>query len=98
MIEMLIFHAHIIGALYGFTKRWQEENIKEGLLAVAVIGLVFMIGWAITGPIAKLLTPTGGFTVQWFTTDTLSLIILLPIEVVVFRLFFMEKRTHQQPA
>ncbi len=91
MIEMLIFHAHIVGALYGFTKRWQETNIKEGLLAVAVIGLVFMIGWAITGPIAKLLTPATGFSVVWFTTDTLSLLILLPIEAVVFKLFFLDK-------
>lgn len=93
MIEMLIFHAHIVGALYGFTKRWQEENIKEGLLAVAVIGLVFMIGWAITGPIAKMLTPKAGFPVLWFTTDTLSLLILLPIEAVVFKLFFFDKKS-----
>jgi hypothetical protein len=53
MIEVLIFHLHIVGVLYAFTKRWQEDGIKEGFLAIGIIGLVFAIGWAITGGLAR---------------------------------------------
>lgn len=90
MIEVLIFHLHVIAALYAFTRRWQEANIKEGILALGLIGLVFTIGWAITGGIAKAVTPQGGFA-SWFTADTLSLVLLIIPEVILFRLFFLRK-------
>jgi len=90
MIEVAIFHLHILAALYAFTKRWQEETLKEGFVALGLIGLVFTIGWAITGAIAKVLTPVGGFT-SWFTADTLSLVLLLIPEVLLFRMFFLNK-------
>lgn len=90
MIEVLIFHLHIIASLYAFTKRWQDDNIKEGFVALGLIGLVFTIGWAITGAIARMLTPTGGFT-QWFTSDTLSLVLLLIPEIIMFKIFFLNQ-------
>ncbi len=90
MIEVTIFHLHIVAALYVFTKRWQEDGIKEGFVALGLIGLVFTIGWAITGGIARLVTPTGGFA-PWFTTDTVSLVLLLIPEILIFRLFFLNK-------
>jgi uncharacterized membrane protein YhdT len=90
MIEVIIFHLHILVALYAFTRRWQEANIKEGFLALGLIGLVFTIGWAVTGGVAKFVTPKGGFT-TWFTADTLSLVLLVIPEIFLFRLFFMRK-------
>ncbi len=90
MIEVVIFHLHILAALYAFTRRWQEANVKEGILALGLIGLVFTIGWAVTGGIAKFVTPSGGFT-PWFTADTLSLVLLVIPEIFLFRLFFMRK-------
>lgn len=89
MIEIFIFHLHILAGLYAFTKRWQEEHIKEGLLAVLIIGLIFSIGWAITGTVARFITPEGGFA-TWFTSDTLSLILLIIPEFFIFRLFFLK--------
>lgn len=94
MIEVSIFHLHILAALYAFTKRWQDDNIKEGFVALGLIGLVFTIGWAITGAIARMITPQGGFT-AWFTADTLSLVLLLIPEVFLFRLFFLQSSPSQ---
>jgi uncharacterized membrane protein YhdT len=88
MIEVTIFHLHILAALYAFTKRWQEDSVKEGVVALALIGLVFTIGWAITGAIARAVTPTGGFA-TWFTADTLSLVLLMIPEIILFRMFFL---------
>lgn len=91
MIEVCIFHLHIIGALYAFTVRWQDESLKEGFLAVGLIGLIFMIGWAITGGLARLITPTGGFA-TWLTADTVSLILLIIPEFIIFRMLYLQKK------
>ena len=90
MIEVFIFLLHILAALYAFTRAWQDNHIKEGVLAVALIGLVFAIGWSITGTVAHLVMPGGGFP-PWFTADTLSLVLLLIPELLLFRVFFLHR-------
>ena len=92
MIEILIFHLHIVGALYAFTKNWQRSNIKEATLAVIIIGLIFTIGWAITSPIANLLMPYSWETI-YFTRDSLSLTILFIPEVIFFYHFFVKDKS-----
>lgn len=89
MIEILIFHLHVIAALYAFTVRWREANAKEGLLALAIIGLTFAVGWAITSALAGLIAPQG--FADWFTADTLSLVLLIIPEYAVFRMLFLSK-------
>jgi hypothetical protein len=92
MIEILVFHLHIVGALYAFTKNWQRSNIKEALLAVVIIGLIFTIGWALTSPIANLIMPDSWQSI-YFTKDSLSLILLFIPESIFFYLFFMKDRS-----
>jgi hypothetical protein len=92
MIEILIFHLHIIGALYAFTKNWQNDGIKAGVMALLIIGLVFAIGWALTNPIAFFLMPEGWSSI-WFSQDTLSLIILIILESVFFYHFFVKDKS-----
>ena len=90
MIEVLIFFLHLLAALYAFTKAWQDNHIKEGVLAVTLIALAFAIGWSITGTVAHLLMPGGGYP-PWFTADTLSLVMLLIPEIFFFRIFFLHR-------
>jgi hypothetical protein len=89
MIDLLIYHLHIVGVLYAFTMRWQREGLKGGFLAVATCGLVFTILWAVTGPIARILMPQAAQPGDLFTSDTLSLVLLMIPEVVFFRVFFL---------
>lgn len=89
MIELLIFHLHIVAALYAFTKNWQKESVKSGILAVLLIGLMFAIGWALTGTIARLIMPVE-FNSIYFTQDTLSLIILLIPEYFFYKTYFLK--------
>jgi len=88
MIDLLIYHLHIVGILYAFTMRWQREGLKGGLLAVATCALVFTVLWAVTGPIARILMPLA-VAGDIFTSDTLSLVLLMVPEVVFFRVFFL---------
>ena len=89
MIDLFIYHLHIVGILYAFTMRWQQEGLKGGFLAVGMCALVFTILWAITGPIARILMPQQALPGDLFTSDTLSLILLMIPEIVFFRVFFL---------
>ncbi len=88
MIEIFIFHLHIVAALYAFVLRWQDGNAKEGLLALTIMALIFSVGWAITSTIAQVVAPAAGFS-SWFTRDTLSLVLLVIPEIVIFKMFFL---------
>jgi hypothetical protein len=88
MLDLLIYHLHIVGALYAFTKRWQEEGIKGGLLALAICALAFTILWSLTGPVARMIMPQTAAPDAWFTTDTLSLCLLMIPEGLFFWFFF----------
>jgi len=88
MIELFIFHLHIIAALYIFTKNWQKQSAKEGLLGIAIFALFFAIGWAITGTIAHLIFPNSLDSI-YFNSDSLSLIFLAIPETFFFYHFFI---------
>lgn len=91
MIEIFIFYLHIIGALYAFTKNWQSKGLKDGFLSVALIALVFTIGWALTGTIAHAVYPTEYNTI-YFNSDILGLVLLLIPESVFFYYFFIKDK------
>lgn len=89
MIDLLIYHLHLVGVIYAFTKRWQIEGLKAGLLAIALCGLVFVILWSLMGPIARLVMPVPGQPGDLFTSDTLSLVLTFSVEVPFFWIFFL---------
>ncbi|MBS1562089.1 MAG: hypothetical protein JSS89_10820 [Bacteroidetes bacterium] len=88
MLDLLIYHLHIVGALYAFTKRWQEEGLKGGFLALGICALAFTILWSLTGPVARMIMPQAAVPGDWFTSDTLSLILVLIPGSIFFWLFF----------
>lgn len=91
MLDIVIYHLHIVGFLYAFTRRWQEDGLKGGFLALSICALVFVIGWSLTGTIARMVmdAPT---TPTWFTPDTLSLVMLLIPETAFFWMFFVREQ------
>ncbi len=90
MIEILIFHLHLVAALYAFTKNWQKRKIRDAILALMIIGLFFTIGWALTSPMSRIM-PQSWETI-WFTRDTLSLVMLAFPESLFFYFFFIKDR------
>lgn len=89
MITLFIFYSHVIAAVILFTRRWQESNMKEGLLAVTFLLLIFSVGWSITTFIVKLFMDEKGFGI-WFDRDTAALALLAVVEGVFF--YFQMKR------
>ena len=96
MIIAFIFFAHIIFALIIFTKKWQEENLSTAFLNVALIGILFAVGWSITGIIAKLIMEPKGLGV-FFDRDTFSLLLLTIGEYFFYRVYYKEKSSGDEP-
>ncbi len=95
MITLLIFYIHTVAAVVIFTKRWQEADLKEGLLGLAFLALVFSVGWSIATVFVKFVVSEKGFAV-WLDRDTLSLLVLLVMEAVF--LYFQMKRKRRKEA
>ncbi len=92
MITAIIFSAHIIFALVIFTKKWQEENLNSAFINLALIGVLFAVGWSISGIIAKIIMKPEGLGI-FYDRDTFSLTILSVAEFFFYRFYYREDTT-----
>lgn len=83
MITLFIFYIHTIVAVTAFTRRWQEEGVWEGILAVGFVALIFAVGWSMTTVVVQLFMEKEGFGV-WFDRDTAALTLLTLLEGWVY--------------
>jgi hypothetical protein len=90
MVELLVLYLHVLAALYAFTKRWQEQGLSAGLIAVAFVGFMFLLGWTLSGALVRVLLPSPQLT-PWLSRDGLGLLILLPAEGVLFAALFLRR-------
>ena len=91
MIPLFVFYAHTIAAVWIFTKRWQEGDWKEGILAVGFLALIFSVGWSMSTFILKLVIDEKGFAI-WMDRDALSLLLLAVMEAVFFYIQMKRKK------
>lgn len=75
-----------------FTKKWQEEGLSAGFLNLALIGILFAVGWTIAGMIAKLVMEQEGLGI-YFDRDTFSLTLLTIAEFFFYRFYYKEIST-----
>jgi hypothetical protein len=89
MITAFIFFVHLFFAVYIFTKKWQDENLKSAFLNLVLIGILFSVGWTITTMIAKIFMEQEGAGIQ-FNRDTFALTLLSVIEYFFYRIYYKE--------
>jgi hypothetical protein len=75
MVPLFIFYLHTVAVTYAFTKRWQEAGLKEGVLAVAFVAVIFSVGWTLATFLLHMISPPGGFG-PGLDRDALSLLLL----------------------
>lgn len=92
MISAFIFFLHLIFGLVIFTKKWQDENLQSGFLNLALFGILFAVGWTITGMIAKVFMEQKGLGMQ-FDRDTFALSMLTVAEFFFYRFYYKEEPT-----
>ncbi len=91
MIILFVFYIHVVAAAAAFTRRWQESNWKEGILAVGFLVLIFVVGWQMATFIMKLFVEQRGFG-PWLDRDALSLLLLTVMEGVFYYIQTRRKR------
>jgi hypothetical protein len=89
MIAALIFAAHLVFTLIIFTKKWQDEGLAAAFLNVALIGILFSVGWSITGIISKTIMEQKGFGL-YFDRDAFSLTLLSFGEYFFYKMYFKD--------
>jgi hypothetical protein len=85
----MVFYAHILALAAGFTKRYQEEGIAEGFLAVFFVALIFFVGWSISSFLLKFLIGPEGLG-PLLDRDALSLLLLTAGEAVFYYFFLRD--------
>lgn len=87
MIPLLVFYIHVIALAAAFTKRYQEEGVTEGLLAVFFMVLIFFVGWSISSFLMKLVMSPQGLG-PGFNRDAAALV-LLTVGESIFYYFYL---------
>lgn len=96
MITLLIFYLHTIAAVILFTRRWQEADWKEGLVAVGFLLLIFGVGWSMSTFILKLFVPEKGFG-PLLDRDAMSLLLLAVMETILYYAQFRRRWARKIP-
>jgi hypothetical protein len=93
MIDLIIFTLHMIFLSAAFTYRWQDEGVKEGLLAVFFVIVIFFVGWSMSSFILRAFMQPDGLA-SWLDRDTLSLLVLATGEAVFYYFFLKSDSPH----
>ncbi|MFA7227919.1 MAG: hypothetical protein WC061_02705 [Melioribacteraceae bacterium] len=87
MITALIFTAHLVFIAVIFTKKWQDESLSSAFINIALIVILFAVGWSISTSLVKLVIDAEGFGIQ-FNADAISLTILVICEFFFYRFYY----------
>jgi hypothetical protein len=96
VIPLLVFYLHIVAVATAFTKRWQEEGLTEGALAVFFMGLIFFVGWSMTSFVMKLVMSREGLG-RFFDRDAASLLLLTLAEGVFYYFYLRDEGRRPAP-
>lgn len=91
MINAFIFFLHFIFVLYIFTKKWQDESLSSSFINLALITLLFTVGWAISSSVTQLVINKKGFGI-YFDRDAISLTLLSIVEYLFYRVYYFEEK------
>ncbi|MCX6174298.1 MAG: hypothetical protein NTZ27_06070 [Ignavibacteriales bacterium] len=93
MITALIFSAHLVFILVIFTKKWQDESLSSAFTNLALLIILFAVGWSISTSVVKIFVDSKGFGIQ-FDSDAISLTLLSIAEFFFYRFYYRD----DQPA
>jgi hypothetical protein len=96
MIAALIFSAHLVFIVVIFTKKWQDESLSSAFINLALIIVLFAVGWSISTSLVKLVIDSKGFGIQ-FDADAISLTLLVIAEFFFYRFYYGNEKKEVQP-
>ncbi len=91
MISALIFAGHLIFTAYIFTKKWQDESLSLAFINLALVVILFTVGWSISTSVVKIFFDQKGFGIQ-FDADTISLTLLTIVEYFFYKFYYADDK------
>lgn len=95
MISAIIFSAHLVFISVIFTKKWQDESLGTAFTNLALIIILFAVGWSIATSVVKLFIDSKGFGIQ-FDSDTISLTLLAIAEYFFYKFYYSESKIEEE--
>lgn len=86
MIAAILLGLHACAGVLAFVWRTRKDGWKEGLLAVAFVGVIFSVGWTLATMIVSPFVDPEGLA-EWFDRDALCLTLVTVLEGVFYALF-----------
>ena len=91
MISAVIFAAHLVFMCVIFTKKWQDEKLSSAFINLALMIILFAVGWSIATSVVKIFFDQKGFGIQ-FDADTISLTLLSIVEYFFYKFYYKEEK------
>jgi len=91
MVSALIFAGHLIFVCYIFTKKWQDDSLTSAFTNLALIIILFAVGWSISTSLVKLVFEPKGFGL-YYNSDDISLTILSLGEYLFYRMYYGKEK------
>ena len=87
MVSAIIFSGHLIFVLYIFTKKWQDESLSTAFINLALIVILFTVGWSISTAVVKIFFDSRGLGLH-FNADDISLTLLAVVEYFFYKFYY----------
>lgn len=91
MISAFIFAAHLVFVSFIFTKKWQDESLSTAFINLALVIVLFAVGWSIATSMVKIFFEPKGFGIQ-FDADTISLTLLSIAEYFFYKFYYADDK------
>jgi len=91
MVSALIFAAHLVFASVIFTKKWQDESLSTAFINIALIIILFSVGWSITTSLVKLVFEPKGLGL-YYNSDDIALTFLAILEFLFYKVYYGEDK------
>jgi hypothetical protein len=95
MVSAIIFSAHLVFICVIFTKKWQDESLGTAFTNLALIIILFAVGWSIATSVIKIFIDSKGFGIQ-FDSDTISLTILSIVEYFFYKFYYSDSKPEEE--
>jgi hypothetical protein len=91
MVSAIIFSAHLMFVIFIFTKKWQHESLSSAFINLALVIILFSVGWSISTTIVKIFFESKGLGL-YFNADDISLTLLSIVEYFFYRFYYREDK------
>jgi len=89
MVNVFILVSHLVFVVYIFTKKTNEESMSTGLTHLALILILFTVGWSVISLFLNIFIEPEGFGKD-FDRSTITLSLLSIIEMFFYKSYYKD--------